>query len=166
MRFFVKVISFLGFKIKAKKDRICSPLKRWHQVPSFVSSFNQILSFSQVAPLMSQVAPLMSRVPSLMSQVAPLMSRVPPLMSRVAPLMSWVAPLFSWVAPLFYLKGLYTRGLYTKSLYTKSLYTKKSLHKCDAGVWGRSPQQVEVHAEGMVSELASDPCRRHVLQLV
>ena len=36
----------------------------------------------------------------------------------------------------------------------------------DAGVWGCSLQQVEVHAEGMVSELASDPCRRHVLQLV
>jgi hypothetical protein len=59
-----------------------------------------------------------------------------------------------------------TKGFYTKRLYTKRLYTKKTLHKCDAGVWGRSPQQVEVHAEGMVSELASDPCRRHVLQLV
>jgi hypothetical protein len=49
---------------------------------------------------------------------------------------------------------------------------KRSLHKKDftqmpnTGVWGHSPQQVEVHAEGMVSKLASDPCRRHVLQLV
>jgi hypothetical protein len=81
------------------------------------------------------------------------MSQVPPLMSQVPPLFSWVAPLFSQVPPLFYLKGIYIRGL---DLHKKSLHKKVFTQM----------QQVEVHAKGMVSELASDPCRRHVLQLV
>jgi hypothetical protein len=56
---------------------------------------------------------------------------------------------------------------FTQEDFIQEDFTQKRLYtNWDAGVWGRSPQQVEVHAEGMVSELASDPCRRHVLQLV
>src|SRR6202789_361266 len=34
------------------------------------------------------------------------------------------------------------------------------------GVWGQRPQQAEACAEGKVSELASNPCRRHSQKLV
>jgi hypothetical protein len=61
----------------------------------------------------------------------------------------------------------FTQEDFIQEDFTQKDFTQKRLYtNCDAGVWGRSPQQVEVHAEGMVSELASDPCRRHVLQLV
>ena len=62
------------------------------------------------------------------------------------------------------------RGLFLllvkRTLHKRTLHKKDFTQMCDAGVWGHSPQQVEVYAEGMVSELASDPCCRHVLQLV